>query len=912
MVEHYRVDRFLGSGAMGEVYLARDTRLGRRVALKLVRPDALGDAEAVRRFLFEAQVTARFNHPHIVTIYGVGEHQGRPYVALEYLEGQSLRERLQTQPLGLNEAALIGAAIAEALGEAHASQVLHRDLKPENVMVPRDGRLRVVDFGLAKAILASTLAPEEDAPPAPADAVTATLEPPHELAQRLFASAAGALRGTPLYMAPEQWQCLPVGPAADVWALGLILYEMVAGRHPYQGMPVFALCAQICSQAPVPWFDGGLAVPPALDAMMRRCLAKSPGDRPSARSVAETLRATVPTGAAAPSTRVEASEPPAVGALPAPASRLPSSAGDTAGGTARSARALSAPRAPASRRRWLGALGLGVVLLGGLGAIWLATRPPKLSAASAPPAAAPSATAVTALPRPATTNAQALAAHDEGMQAIRDANFDVALRAFQRAVRADPGFAAGWMRVAMVGYGILPLSEIREAFQKAMEHRSSLSERDKVFLDSFDPFISREPADLAEAERRSALAVERWPLDGELVEALAYVQLKRGRFAPMLETTDRAIAIDPDFADPWSLKGVALAQLGRFPEAVAALEQCADRFPAATDCLKVEADILEQQGSCAQMEAVARRWLAKQPASGGALGALAAALVATGKRRETVVAALEQKWARIEEPRRATVEVGDRLPLDVLAGDFSLAEHDAHELERAVAADSNEASHLAPGKYLVELAFETGRAGEAGRFAADFLLRREAWIADAGSDVALDPTPLMLRAQVRAELLSPGELALKRGLLVDKWRTVLPSSLRGSLWIAAYASIAETPEQAHEALAALPEYAPLPPFVPFMLADAELGRVYALAGEVERATAVLRRATTSCRAYKEPFAHTRAHYELGVALEAAGDHAGACRALSVVLERWGHARPRSVTADKARDRMRALSCEAPR
>ena len=464
----------------------------------------------------------------------------------------------------------------------------------------------------------------------------------------------------------------------------------------------------------------------------------------------------------------------------------------------------------------------------------------------------------------------------------------------------------------MVGYGVLPLSEIREAFQKAMEHRSSLSERDKVFLDSFDPFISREPADLAEAERRSALAVERWPLDGELVEALAYVQLKRGRLAPMLETADRAIAIDPDFADPWSLKGVALAQLGRFPDALAALERCADRFPAATDCLKIEADLLEQQGSCAPMEAVARRWLAKQPASTGALDALAAALVATGKRQETVVAALQQKWARIEEPKRAAVELGDRLPLDVLSGDFAAAEHDARELERAAAADSNEASHLAPGKYLVELAFETGRVGEAGRFASDFLLRRQAWIADAGSDVALDPTPMMLRAELRAELLSPQDLATQRGAFLDKWRAVLPGSLRGSLWIAAYAAMAEGPEQAREALAALPEYAPLPPFVPYMLADAELGRVYSLAGEVGQATAVLRRATSSCRAYKEPFAHTRAHYELGVALEAAGDKAGACRVLSVVIERWGRATPRSITADKARERMRALSCEAPR
>jgi len=281
MVEHYRVTKLVGSGGMGEVYLARDTRLGRRVALKLVRPDTLGNHDAVQRFLFEAQVTARFNHPHIVTIYGVGEHEGRPYVALEYLEGQSLRERLQERSVGAKEAARIGLAIAEALVEAHGSEVLHRDLKPENVMVPPDGRLRVVDFGLAKAIDASAV-----------DAMTVTLTAGRSAAhgEALFASEAGAIRGTPLYMAPEQWLCTTVGPASDVWALGLMLYEMLAGRLPYAGMPVFRLCAQVCSEAPVPWFEPSEALPSEVDAMMRQCLAKNPDERPSAGQAAAVLR----------------------------------------------------------------------------------------------------------------------------------------------------------------------------------------------------------------------------------------------------------------------------------------------------------------------------------------------------------------------------------------------------------------------------------------------------------------------------------------------------------------------------------------------------------------------------------------------------------------------------------------------
>jgi serine/threonine protein kinase len=155
MVDHFKVAHLLGRGGMGEVYLARDMQLGRKVALKIVRPEMIGDAQAVERFLFEARVTARFSHPHIVTIYAVGAHEGNPYVALEYLEGRSLRERMQEGVLGSLEAVRIAKEIAEALVEAHRNGVLHRDLKPENVHLPRDGRLRVLDFGLAKAVSAN-------------------------------------------------------------------------------------------------------------------------------------------------------------------------------------------------------------------------------------------------------------------------------------------------------------------------------------------------------------------------------------------------------------------------------------------------------------------------------------------------------------------------------------------------------------------------------------------------------------------------------------------------------------------------------------------------------------------------------------------------------------------------------------
>ncbi|MFH0901768.1 MAG: serine/threonine-protein kinase [Pseudomonadota bacterium] len=153
VVDHYRILQLLGRGGMGVVYLARDTKLGRQVALKMIRRgDLPSDRRAVERFLDEARITASFNHPHIVTVYGVGEYHGSPYLALEYVEGQTLWQRMREERLAAKEVMRIGLAIAQALAEAHRNRILHRDLKPENVVLARDGRLRVLDLGLAKLL----------------------------------------------------------------------------------------------------------------------------------------------------------------------------------------------------------------------------------------------------------------------------------------------------------------------------------------------------------------------------------------------------------------------------------------------------------------------------------------------------------------------------------------------------------------------------------------------------------------------------------------------------------------------------------------------------------------------------------------------------------------------------------------
>ena len=273
MLDHFRIVRLIGSGATGEVYLARDTKLARKVAVKVVKAniDETGLRDA---FLEEARATARFNHPHIVSIYAVGEVRGRPYVVLEYLEGGNLRKRLgegrrMARPVALRFAL----AVAKALAEAHSRDILHRDLKPENIIVPADGRLRVVDFGLAR--LASTVGDgDEDGEPV----------------------------GTPEYMAPEQWLDIEVTTAVDVWSLGVVLFEMVAGTVPFpflDSMTLGDLARTICDPDPTPRLSHMVEAPGELDGLIARMLDKDPTLRPSAGDVVRELELMLGTKSAA-------------------------------------------------------------------------------------------------------------------------------------------------------------------------------------------------------------------------------------------------------------------------------------------------------------------------------------------------------------------------------------------------------------------------------------------------------------------------------------------------------------------------------------------------------------------------------------------------------------------------------------
>jgi eukaryotic-like serine/threonine-protein kinase len=272
MLGPYRVLEKLGAGGMGEVYRARDSRLERDVALKVLPAATLGDETARARLVREARLASRLNHPHICTIYDVGETDvsvdstGSPeagaglrsaYIAMELVEGQPLSARVAEGPLPTDEVIRYGQQLADALAHAHARGVVHRDFKSGNVVVTPEGQVKVLDFGLAKRLTDEALA-------------EVTTVAPQSL------TAPGMVAGTLAYMAPEQLRGRPADARSDIWALGVVLYEMAAGRRPFEGQTGFELSAAIFNQ-PVPPMPA--PVPGPVAGIVERCLAKEPGER---------------------------------------------------------------------------------------------------------------------------------------------------------------------------------------------------------------------------------------------------------------------------------------------------------------------------------------------------------------------------------------------------------------------------------------------------------------------------------------------------------------------------------------------------------------------------------------------------------------------------------------------------------
>jgi len=258
-VTHYRVLRQIGAGGMGVVYLAEDLRLQRKVALKFLPPAVALDPQTKARFTREAQAASALDHPHVATVYEISEWEGQPFIAMAFYDGETLRQRLEGGRLMIAEAAMVARQLATGLAAAHAAGIVHRDLKPANVILTREGQAKILDFGIARIVTP--------------DAETATR----------FTNP-GATVGTAAYMSPEQARGEDVDERTDIWAFGVVLYEILTGRLPFHGKHPAAVLMSIMSDSPLPIRQARPDVPPEIEHILERALEK---DR-----AARTIRAT--------------------------------------------------------------------------------------------------------------------------------------------------------------------------------------------------------------------------------------------------------------------------------------------------------------------------------------------------------------------------------------------------------------------------------------------------------------------------------------------------------------------------------------------------------------------------------------------------------------------------------------------
>src|SRR5438270_6091325 len=256
-ISHYRILSKIGAGGMGEVYLAEDTRLDRRVAIKFLHQEFSKDSDKLHRFIKEAKAASALNHPNILTVYEIGEVEGANYIATELIDGHTLREHLsQKETLSLNTILKIGVQVSEALSAAHHAGIIHRDIKPGNIMIRRDGYAKVLDFGLAKLIESA--------------AVTGGDSTDQEAPTRVHNTHPGVVMGTVAYMSPEQARGKPTDARTDLWSLGVVLYEMLARRVPYTGETINHTIVAILEREPLLLEN----VPAELQRIVRKALTK--------------------------------------------------------------------------------------------------------------------------------------------------------------------------------------------------------------------------------------------------------------------------------------------------------------------------------------------------------------------------------------------------------------------------------------------------------------------------------------------------------------------------------------------------------------------------------------------------------------------------------------------------------------
>ncbi|WP_394843653.1 protein kinase [Pendulispora brunnea] len=922
-VQKYRIERLIGIGGMAAVYAATH-RNGNRVAIKFLLERYADDPAICRLFSREAYVANEVGHPGAVNVLDDDiDDDGCPFMVMPLLEGESLRRRWEEKGkrLPLTEVAVFIADALDVLAAAHAKGIVHRDIKPDNLFVTNTGHVRVLDFGIARRL-------EGDG----------------------TGTATGQMLGTPAFMPPEQalGERTAIGPHSDCWAVGATMFLLLSGEFVHPADNSNAQLAAAATKRARSLAEVASTLPVAAVQLVDKALAFDIGQRwPSAREMREALLEAFGSALGKPVSDVATDVRREIATQLSPAGDdlhanttlerehrsqvggMTERDAQTSGGPKQSRAAagnISGPSrhvgdeattvlaagvvkgvAPRTRTIWVSVIGLFVFLA--VGVAVLGRGQGKQAEVPAVPTAR--ATTIVDLPISPTCKNEAVIHYREGLIAMRKATWDVAHAAFEKAAALDPACPEPHVQLALTGYSLTyPIATEREWFRQALAVRDALGERDRLMLDALSPLIMSEPADRQETTRRLDEMARRFPYDAQVLDYAAIAHLLSASDPAtaqrVLELAREETAIDPLAANGWQMQAGTYALLGRQDDERAALRKCLEVAPGSTDCLDQRGRSLRECGECEAALTDTRSWIVNAPRNHRAYLTLAQALAATGAPLESVESALQQMRDLGSKEWSDVIYVYYSALLAALNGDFVQAQKLAEQMAAQAQVSSVLLHHVRMSALLVDIFVETGQEARAVPVAQRFLRRKSA--APAGFWRAAAFEPLVLSAMfrpARAQWLDWSE----------HWeKSSLSELTKQQAWALRWGPISDTKDVGAQAWAARPSEEPsaLKPadqqYIVPVMADAFEGRIALAAGEYESAVKSLEASVKPCFRLEQPFPNTRAHFWLGQAKEYTGDVAGACNAYGVVLQRWGNAKPRSVTAENAKKRAHALGC----
>jgi len=870
--DRFVIEKEAARGGMGIVYRAFDRVDERIVALKVLHKT---EPIATRRLEMEADALGKLDHPDIVRYLAHGvSGEGVPYLVLEWLEGESLRTHLARtaksgELLELEDVLELGQRLAGALAAAHAVGIVHRDVKPSNVLLVGGSlrRPKLVDFGVVRA---------------PSDEHLTTT---------------GTAVGTIGYMAPEQARgIVDVDGRADLFSLGCVLFRCLANHDAFEGSDPMTVLSNLLLHVPPRIGTFRADVPPDLDDLIARLLAKERSERPSSATDVQQALTRIGTNLSAPTQPI---------ASPA---RIASPVRKTAIETPARTRRLRLLVAAA------GALVATAIVLASPFRSW---RTAPASPAVTPSATAPAGTAVTALPISSGCAPAATALYAQAMQTMREGRWYVAHSLFEQAAQADGSCPQIQLRRLMTSYGSVSATLRHERIRDVVRLRDALSTRDRFLLDAFAIEFDEDVPRRAEANRIFEEALRQFPMDAELLYLSSLEKLVSERSAEELESALRdarkAALIDPAYSDAWQIQAKVFDRLGRDDEQRAALDQCLIASPGSSDCMGTRIFLLRRLGRCEEAAEGAKTWTTWEPTESHAYEVLAASLAGTRAPREAIEHVLLIRWNRLPDELREPARLLEGATLEAWAGDFAGALRTAERLQSDLAGSGGLEPNWSGSMVSVDALVETGDAASAARIAEQALRRKDAWTQT--DERAVDAAPS--EAWLLAAAFQGGRLTRNAWRkAAEDWERANSASLNDvERWIFRWGTAVDSPADAAEAMSHAPAGELRGTMRGFNIAwrigllDAYAGRIHLQAGDAAGAAPLLEKSANACQGFNYPFLNVRTHLWLGMAKEKLGDTDAACAAYQFVLDRWGHAKPPSVTAREAERRSRALACK---